>query len=405
MDMHGFYSGKVFDAYKYLGAHVKEKGVTFRTFAPNALKIELIGEFNNWNGIQMKRADDDNFFECTIENAKPGMLYKYKIYDKNGVEIEQDTTRKYTKHVQQMLDIQKKISASTGAVPNSTGGETVRIGNKIYASHVDAATGDISYTKAEVVSGNNLKVTKYYKNEVVVEYQDKNGNVLRDGSGAPLSRRESIDINQKIRKDVTGTQTISHGSSSTVINEKYNAEYETIFDNGLVNISTSGYKTEGDLRKGAAKTVGEKTIYKFSEYAQKGHDHFADKIDGNQIIENDGTIARDMDPAFAGLDGYKGDLLFGLDDLAGVQNIKGQDARNYVRDEILKKGRNRRTNKLTDSNIDWTMDSFYVADDNGNIIGRVDGSGAISGKNGINIGSVSGGIAYDHTGRPIGHVI
>lgn len=84
MDMYGFYSGKVFDAYKYLGAHIKENEVTFRTFAPNAKKIELIGEFNDWNGIEMKRADDDNFFECTIENAKPGMLYKYKIYDKNG---------------------------------------------------------------------------------------------------------------------------------------------------------------------------------------------------------------------------------------------------------------------------------------------------------------------------------
>lgn len=84
MDMYGFYSGKVFDAYKYLGAHVKENKVTFRTFAPNAKKIELIGEFNDWNGIEMKRADDDNFFECTIENAKPGMLYKYKIYNKNG---------------------------------------------------------------------------------------------------------------------------------------------------------------------------------------------------------------------------------------------------------------------------------------------------------------------------------
>lgn len=84
MDMYGFYSGKVFDAYKYLGAHVKENEVTFRTFAPNVKKIELIGEFNDWNGIEMKRADDDNFFECTIEDAKPGMLYKYKIYDKNG---------------------------------------------------------------------------------------------------------------------------------------------------------------------------------------------------------------------------------------------------------------------------------------------------------------------------------
>ena len=83
MDMYGFYSGECFDAYKYLGAHITENKVTFRTFAPNALKIELIGEFNNWNGIEMKRTNDHKFFECTVENAKPGMLYKYKIYNKN----------------------------------------------------------------------------------------------------------------------------------------------------------------------------------------------------------------------------------------------------------------------------------------------------------------------------------
>ena len=48
MDFYGFYTGKIFDAYKYLGAHVEEKGVTFRTFAPSASRITLIGEFNDW---------------------------------------------------------------------------------------------------------------------------------------------------------------------------------------------------------------------------------------------------------------------------------------------------------------------------------------------------------------------
>ena len=32
----------------------------------------------------MRRTNDHKFFECTVENAKPGMLYKYKIYNKNG---------------------------------------------------------------------------------------------------------------------------------------------------------------------------------------------------------------------------------------------------------------------------------------------------------------------------------
>ena len=54
MDMYGFYTGKVFDAYKYMGAHIEEDGVVFRTYAPNALKVELVGDFNNWEGTEMK---------------------------------------------------------------------------------------------------------------------------------------------------------------------------------------------------------------------------------------------------------------------------------------------------------------------------------------------------------------
>lgn len=48
MDFYGFYTGKIFDAYKYLGAHTEKQGVTFRTFAPSASRITLIGEFNEW---------------------------------------------------------------------------------------------------------------------------------------------------------------------------------------------------------------------------------------------------------------------------------------------------------------------------------------------------------------------
>ena len=84
MDFYGFYTGKIFDAYKYLGAHVEEKGVTFRTFAPSASRITLIGEFNDWQEWEMNKVSDGNFWECYIPQAKAGQMYKYKIYDRNG---------------------------------------------------------------------------------------------------------------------------------------------------------------------------------------------------------------------------------------------------------------------------------------------------------------------------------
>ena len=84
MDFYGFYTGKVFDAYKYLGAHVTKEGVVFRTFAPSASKISVIGEFNDWEEIPMEKVHDGNFWEFTSKDARAGMMYKYRIYDQAG---------------------------------------------------------------------------------------------------------------------------------------------------------------------------------------------------------------------------------------------------------------------------------------------------------------------------------
>ena len=43
MDYYGFYTGKIFDAYEYLGAHPDETGTVFCTFAPAASSIQVIG--------------------------------------------------------------------------------------------------------------------------------------------------------------------------------------------------------------------------------------------------------------------------------------------------------------------------------------------------------------------------
>lgn len=90
MDFYGFYTGKIFDAYKYLGAHIsrgkngKVEEVVFRTFAPSASRISVIGEFNGWTETPMEKVHDGNFWEMISKEAKPGMMYKYRIYDRAG---------------------------------------------------------------------------------------------------------------------------------------------------------------------------------------------------------------------------------------------------------------------------------------------------------------------------------
>ncbi|MBO5265002.1 MAG: 1,4-alpha-glucan branching protein GlgB [Ruminococcus sp.] len=84
MELYDFYTGKSFDAYEFMGAHVKEYGVEFCTFAPGAERISLIGEFSDWNEIPMNKAYDGNFYTCTVPDALEGQMYKYKIYYKGG---------------------------------------------------------------------------------------------------------------------------------------------------------------------------------------------------------------------------------------------------------------------------------------------------------------------------------
>lgn len=84
MDIYGFYKGEVFEAYNYLGAHTSEKGTLFRTYAPNAEKVAVIGDFNNWTELPMHKTADGNFYEEFCADAHENMRYKYRIYDKKG---------------------------------------------------------------------------------------------------------------------------------------------------------------------------------------------------------------------------------------------------------------------------------------------------------------------------------
>lgn len=82
MNMHEFYMGAVFDAYEYFGVH-KENGVmVFRTFAPSASAVSVIGEFNGWREEYMNK--NGQVFELACPDADYNQMYKFVIYSANG---------------------------------------------------------------------------------------------------------------------------------------------------------------------------------------------------------------------------------------------------------------------------------------------------------------------------------
>ncbi len=84
MDLQKFYMGEAFDAYEFFGAHRENDGFVFRTFAPNAQRITIIGEFNNWQEEPLEQYYQSGVWSCFSGNAAYGQMYKYCVYSAGG---------------------------------------------------------------------------------------------------------------------------------------------------------------------------------------------------------------------------------------------------------------------------------------------------------------------------------
>ena len=86
-----FNAGICYDIYKKLGAHPMTvngvPGVEFAVWAPNALRVSVVGDFNLWDGrkLPMRRLWDSGIFELFVPNLPDGALYKYEIKAKGGL--------------------------------------------------------------------------------------------------------------------------------------------------------------------------------------------------------------------------------------------------------------------------------------------------------------------------------
>ena len=84
MNLQKFYMGESFDAYEYFGAHLEDSGVVFRTYAPNAHGITVVGVFNGWKEEPLRQLHQSGVWVGFSKTAKPGQMYKYVIYGQNG---------------------------------------------------------------------------------------------------------------------------------------------------------------------------------------------------------------------------------------------------------------------------------------------------------------------------------
>ncbi len=84
--LHLFHEGNFFQGHQLFGAHIlqkdsKEVFTRFCVWAPNALQVKLLGDFNNWNGeeFELKKVNDEGVWVIVVDQDLDGCLYKYEI--------------------------------------------------------------------------------------------------------------------------------------------------------------------------------------------------------------------------------------------------------------------------------------------------------------------------------------
>ena len=90
-DTEKFKNGIHYTIYEKLGAHPmtldRVSGVHFAVWAPNAMRVSVVGDFNGWDGRahQMRRLWDSGIFEIFIPGVPVGSNYKFEIKLKSGL--------------------------------------------------------------------------------------------------------------------------------------------------------------------------------------------------------------------------------------------------------------------------------------------------------------------------------
>ncbi len=84
-EVHLFHEGSLYESYKVFGAHLETqkgvKGTRFSVWAPHAIEVKVVGDFNKWDGSNhgMSKLNNEGIWSIFIPGLLENENYKYQI--------------------------------------------------------------------------------------------------------------------------------------------------------------------------------------------------------------------------------------------------------------------------------------------------------------------------------------
>ena len=105
LDLHLFAEGNHHRLYDRLGAHLREvggvRGCTFAVWAPNARRVSVVGDFNQWDGrvYPMRKLVGGGVWEIFLPGVDEGTHYKFEVLGPHGgIQLKSDPFAFYSQH-------------------------------------------------------------------------------------------------------------------------------------------------------------------------------------------------------------------------------------------------------------------------------------------------------------------